>query len=624
MWNGYMGRILDVDLTAETVKTVPLDADTASKYIGGKGLGTRIVYDEVPAGTDPLAPENVIVFAAGPVTGTLALNSVRFNVSAASPLTGGIGNSSCGGSFGMKMKQAGFDAVLIRGKARKPVYLDIESGEGSIKDAGHLWGKGTYETESLLPRKAGKAVIGPAGENLVRFAAVASDERVAGRTGMGAVMGSKNLKAVVARGKSEIAAAKEEQFKEYRKKSNSLLRSHPMTGDILPRFGTAKLVRTTNARGILPTRNFQTGTFDDADKISGEWLADNLLEKNGGCFGCPIKCGRVVKRNGVLVKGPEYETIGELGSNLLNPDMGLIIELNYLCDDLGMDTISAGGVLGFAMELTEKGLLKSDLAFGKTGNLAKALEDIAHRRDLGDDMAEGVRRMSEKFGGGDFAIHVKGLELPAYDPRGCWGQGLEYCTTGRGGCHVNGTMMFFEATGPIGINPHSIKSKPELTVMQQNLFAALNSLTVCAFSSYAVLPPLVYNMNPHGLTAKIIRGVLLNSGPFIRFSLKNKSPLKLMWYERFLSLITGDNWSMGRLDECGERIFNLERLFNLREGFTAADDNLPARMLNESIHQGVNGGVPISKMIGKYYEIRGWDENGVPTEKTLDRFQIER
>ena len=481
-------------------------------------------------------------------------------------------------------------------------------------------------------------MIGPAGENKVRFAAVVSQERIAGRCGTGAVMGSKNLKAIIANGKGKVPIEDKEGFKAFQKENTKFLLDHPMTGGILPQLGTANIVRTAAGRGILPVRNFSVGTDLRAPQISGEKLAAEDLEKQVGCLACPIICGRGLeltkeaeepaeagtkkRRKKNITKGPEYETLGLMGSNIGCFDLHKIYEWNHLLDDLGMDSISCGGAIGFAMELTSKGLLESDLSFDDHEGISQLLDDIAHRRGLGDELAEGVKRMSQKYGGKDYAIHVKGLELPAYDPRGCVGQGLEYATTNRGGCHVQGATMYLEAVGPISIYPHSPRSKPALVILQQNVAAAVCCSVFCIFGTYAMIPAVAFKLNPQGRPYRAVTWILHNSGPVLSLVLKGKAPLKLLWYEKFLSFIFGRKVSMGDWVEAGERAFNMERVYNLREGLTSDDDTLPKRLLEESIFDGVEGGVPLGKMLPGYYKLRGWDQRGVPTRKTLKRLSI--
>ena len=624
MNGGYMNKAYDIDLSSGEIKDLRISDEDRRLYLGGKGIGARLLYDHTPPGMDPYDEKMVMIFSTGPVTGTAAPQSNRFVVTTKSPLTGAIATATSGGNFATKLKKAGVDLLLVRGKSDKPVYIEVTEDGAEIKDAGHLWGKGTEETQELLPKKFGKAVIGPAGENLVRFAAIVSQERVAGRAGVGAVMGSKNLKAIIANGMKKVPIKEPEKYKGFRKHMTKFLLSHPMAGSILPRLGTANLVATTAGRNILPTFNFQKGSDHRAVEISGEAIVARHLKKRVGCMSCPIICGRGVEYKGKVTKGPEYETLGLLGSNLGNFDLKRIYDLNYICDDMGMDTISAGGVLGFATELTQRGMLESDLSFDKHDGLSDLLVDIAHRRGLGDDLAEGVKRMADKYGGEEFAIHVKGLELPAYDPRGCYGQGLEYATTNRGGCHVQGCTMYLEACGPLSIDPLSTKAKPELVILQQNLANAVTSSVFCMFSTYAMIPAIAFKLNPQGLAYNLIANTVLNAGPVLALVLKSKNPLQLLWFEKFLSYITGSSFSMGDFVEVGERVFNLERIYNIREGFTQQDDTLPPRLLEEPTFPGQTRGVPLDKMLPRYYKVRGWDSYGVPREATLDHLNIRR
>jgi aldehyde:ferredoxin oxidoreductase len=383
------------------------------------------------------------------------------------------------------------------------------------------------------------------------------------------------------------------------------------------------LVNTTNARGILPTRNFQRGHHPDAMSVSGEYLEDHgLVGVKSSCLHCPVACGRDVELEGKgRVKGPEYETAALLGPNLDITDLKKVSEWNYLADDLGMDTISLAVVLGFAMELKERGMLRTDLAFGDAASVSAAIQDVAHRRGLGDDLAEGVKRMSEKYGGKEFAMHVKGLELSAYDPRGSYAQGVEYATTNRGGCHVQGASMYMESTGPLTIDPHSLHLKAELPVVQQNLACAVNSMVMCIFTTYGLIPPAVHRMDPKSLRYRIIATLFEHSGPLYRWITRLKG-VPLLWFEKWLTFITGRTYSSGHLQEIGERIFNLERVYNLREGLTGKDDTLPRRMLDEPLFARQAAGHPLDQLLPRYYQIRGWDADGVPTKRTLERLGV--
>jgi len=625
MIKGYAGRILDVDLGTRSFSFKPLDEAIAKLYLGGKGYGTRLLYDLTPAGIDPLGPENPLIFATGPLNGSLAPQSNRFAVVCKSPLTGGIGNAACGGSFAFGLKKAGIDILIVRNQSPTPLRLEMDGDRDSVifLDATDLWGLGTRATQEALGKGRNHAVIGPAGENLVLYAGIVSDERIAGRTGVGAVMGSKCLKAISVTGTRKLELDDQAKFNDYTKWLRKLFRAHPVLGEKLRRHGTMGIVNTTNARNILPTRNFKHGHHDDAMSVSGEYLEDHgLVGVKSSCIHCPVACGREVTVEGAgRVKGPEYETAALLGTNLDIPDLRWVNEWNFLADDLGMDSISLGVTLGFAMELQEKGLLQSGLTFGDATGISAMIQDIAHRRGLGNDLADGVKRMSARHGGADFAMQVKGLELSAYDPRGSYAQGVEYATSNRGGCHVQGASMYFESTGPLTIDPQSLNLKAEIPVVQQNLACAINSMVLCIFTTYGMIPKQVHELDPKGHLHRTITFLFERSGPLYRLLTKLKLA-PVTWFEKWLTHITGQTITSGHLQEIGERIFNLERMYNLREGLTGADDTLPHRMLHESTFPHLDSGHPLLQLLPRYYEIRGWDERGVPLQRTLDRLQV--
>jgi len=491
-------------------------------------------------------------------------------------------------------------------------------------EAGDLWGKGTYATQELLPKRFYHAVIGPAGENLVLYAGIVSNERIAGRTGVGAVMGSKRLKAVSVKGSRKLEMDDPEAFKQYTKYVRELFADHPVLGSSMKRFGTGAIVNTTNARGILPTRNFQKGHFPDAMKISGEWTEEHELKGvKTSCIHCPVTCGRDVELEGKgIVKGPEYETLALMGSNLEIADIKKVNEWNFLADDLGMDSISLGAVLSFAMELGERGMLDVPVHFGDPDGVSELIQDIGHRRGLGNDLADGVKKMAERHGGHAFAMHVKGLELSAYDPRGSYAQGVEYATTNRGGCHVQGASMYLESVGPLTINPQNLRLKADIPVVQQNLACAINSMVLCIFTTYGMIPKSVHEMSPDSFLHRSLRFALEHTpGAVLRGAMSRKGK-PMLWFEKWLTYITGTPFSSGHLQEIGGRIFNLERMYNLREGLTAKDDTLPLRMLEEPIFPGQTRGHPLDRLLPRYYENRGWDADGVPTRRTLERLQV--
>ncbi|HEY3452724.1 MAG TPA: aldehyde ferredoxin oxidoreductase family protein [Myxococcales bacterium] len=615
-------RCLEVDLSTGQSKVRSLTAEERDLYVGGRGLGSRLLYDAAAPKLDPFDDRMALVFAVGPLTGTSAPQSNRFVVSTKSPATGGLADSHCGGNFATKLRKAGYVAVVVRGKAAKPVTLKITDQAVTLEDASVLWGKGTAATQEALPAHFGKAVIGPAGENRVRYAAIVSQHRVAGRGGIGAVMGAKNLKAVIADGQQPVPIARPEEFKALQKGITEYLLEHPLTGGLLASLGTANLVMTTAGRNIIPTRNYQAGHDKRTRELSGERLRDEWLIKQDGCLSCPVRCGRKIKLRGVPGKGPEFETIGLLGNNLGIFDLQDVSELGALCDDLGLDTISMGNTLGFATELTERGMLQSDLAWGRFEAYRDAIHATARRDGLGAMLAEGTKRMAAQLGGEAFAIHVKGLELPAYDPRGCFGQGLEYATNNRGGCHIRGSTMFLEATGPLSIDPLGTAAKPELVIFQQNNNAAISSMSMCYFAAYAILPPLSVGLDPNGMPYRAAMKAATFAGPLLRGVFAMKNPLSLLWFEKFLTAVLGREISMGEFLELGERVYNLERLYNLREGLDGTSDKLPMRLLHEPTFEGATSGVPLAKMLPHYYKVRGWDGHGVPKPKTLDRLKI--
>ncbi len=625
MANGYMGQVLDVDLSTGKSEIKPLN-DDVRQYIGGKGYSTRMLYDMTEPGIDALGPDNPLIFGTGPYNGTYGVQSTRFSVVAKSPLTGAIGNATCGGDFANTMKKAGYDFIVIRGKSEKPVYLDVNEEGATVKPADEYWGMTTGEVQKQFPKGTHAAVIGPAGENQVLYASIISGRRAAGRSGLGAVMGSKMLKAVVCKGSKKVEVARREKFKNLNKWMINYYKNHSVNGQILPSMGTANLLMTTAGKNILPTLNFQKGTHRLAWQISGERLRDEYLEGREGCTSCPIRCGRKLKSSapGSSVKGPEYETLALNGSNLGIFDLDAVLKQNEMLDELGMDSISAGGTLAYAMEANEKGMWNNGLKFGDVAAVEKALEDIAYRRGVGDELAQGSYRLAQKYGGEEFAIQVKGLEMAGYDPRGCYGQGLEYATTNRGGCHINGAVMALEATGLLSVDPLSIGAKPELVIFQQNLMAAINAMIICTFSAYGVVPSIAGDLDPQGAVYNGLSTIVKNSGPVLQLVLKMKPFLPVLWYEKYLGYVTGESYSLGRLTESGERNFNMERLFNVREGFSFKEDTLPRRLLDEPLFDEQTKGVPLGDMLPKYYKTRGWSPDGIPTDRTLDRLQIRR
>ena len=626
-YGGYTGKILKINLTNREISDYPWSDEDRRLFIGGKIMAAKILYDNIEKGTDPLGVDNMLVITTGPFTGSAAPSSSRFNISTLSPLTGFIASSNCGGNFGLNLKKSGYDALILIGKSKEKIWIEIVNETVTFHNADELWGKLTGETQTLLGGKTGKIVIGPAGENLVKYAAIFSEERVAGRAGVGAVMGSKNLKAVVASGNNTVDLFQKERARELNKKWIKDIKANPLTGKQLPKLGTAGLISAMNAHKILATKNFGKCQFEDFEKISGEYLAEKFLVKNKGCVTCPIQCGRVVEVNGKAVKGPELETLGLLGANIENNDIKLIFKWNYQLDELGMDTISAAGTIAFAMELQEKGLWDSGLEFGRTSNISEIFENIAYRRGIGDILAEGSKKLSELYGGKEFAMHSKGLELSAYEPRNSVGQGLGYAVSNRGGCHLNGGyLVVLEGLG-INLDGREPKSKAEFTILFQNLMEAISACGCCLFTSYLAVPKFMIN-NPNNIFTIIGNRMATKIGPII--GLINKAPswllkinLPTIPHTKVLSAITGMKIKFGDFKEIGDRGYNMERLFNIKMGLTEQDDSLPSRLTQELMDsKDIRTKVPLKLMKKQYYKVRGWDKMGIPTNKKLKKLGL--
>ncbi len=598
---GWAGKILRVDLSKGESRSEDLDLKLAQKFIGGRGLGSKILFDEVDPKIDPFSPNNKLIMATGPLTGTSAPCAGRYMAITKAPLTGTIACSNSGGHFGAELKFAGFDLLILEGKAKEPVYLYIEDGKVEIREAKVLWGKTTHEaTDQILSETdmdAKVACIGPAGEKLVRFACIVNDKhRAAGRSGVGAVMGSKNLKAVAVKGSGSVTVADKEAFKKAVLEGFQKIKANPVTSTGLPAYGTAILVNIINASGIFPTRNFQQSVFEGAEKISGEMIADQILLRNRACFACPIGCGRVVRvthpKYECFTEGPEYESDWAMGACCGVDHLNAIAKGNYLCDTLGLDPISAGVTIACAMELFEKGIITTQevgrsLYFGDADAMVEMVRAIGYREGFGDALAEGSYRLAEKFGHPEFSITVKKQEFPAYDGRGAQGMGLQYATSNRGACHVRGYMTAPEILGsPVKLDPFETKEKASWDKIFQDLTAALDSSGICLFTTFAI------------------------GGPEIA---------------EYLKAATGMEIDNDELMKIGERIWNLERLFNLKAGLTGKDDTLPQRLLKEPISSGPAKGkvVELDKMLPEYYDLRGWDREGVPTPERLKELGLE-
>ena len=637
-YGGYMGRVLQINLSTGDVTDYPWTDKDRELYIGGKTMAAKILYDTLTGRENAYSEENPLIISTGPLTGTGAPSSSRFNISSLSPQTGFISSSNCGGTFGYHLKRAGIDALIITGRREERTWIEIDNGSVTFHNADDLWGTRVTECQRLLAEKMsskrgcdikfGKLCIGPAGENLVRYSAVISDERAAGRTGMGAVLGWKNVKAIAVCGNHDTPVHDPSATKKWCQKWFRYLRNHPLTGNQLPRMGTAGLVSSMQMRGLLATKNYTEGRFEHFDKVNGETLAEEYNIVNKGCLSCPIKCARTVTVEGEDVKGPELETLGLLGGGILNKDLYHILKWNKELDDLGLDTISASNTLAYAMEANERGLWNNGLKFGDIEGISKIWDDIAYRRGIGDELAEGSKRLSEKYGGKEFAMQSKGLELAAYEPRRAVGQGLGYAVSNRGGCHLNGGyLVILEGLG-LNIDAQTPHAKADFTMMFQDLMEMISATGQCLFTSYAFFPGFLIT-RPNGAIATAANKLLPHLGWAIR--LMNKFPrvlafhLPVFHHTKMMQKAVGMPMTFGKYLQTGERGFNLERAVNVRFGVSAAKDSLPKRLTD--VPQDPNDPrtrVPLEQMKKIYYQARGWDKSGIPTCRTLKKLKIAR
>ncbi len=604
MLYSYTGKLLVINMTYEDIDIQPLNEDYAKEYIGGRGLGARYLYDLLKPGVDPLSPDNVIIMMTGPFTGTGIYACQKYEWVTKSPLTNMYLCSNTGGRLGDRLKRSGYDGIVIKGSANTPKFLLIDSDRIELKDASFIWGKKVSEAQMAIKESTGADAIACTGSsadlpNPVKFAGVYDGQRCSGRGGLGAVFGSKNLKAIAI-----VSHNKPKSFSIYNpdglhallKDLANEIRSNPITGEQLPKYGSIIWLDTTAEFGILPARNYQDIlTYEDVEgKIDTKGFEKVVDEDEDSafvnCLSCPIKSGHVVIPDrgewaGQPIKGPEFETTWALGPNLGIIDYGHIIAANKECNEYGIDTISTGGVIGFAMECYQRGLLNNVdnqlLQWGSSDSVIKMIHKIAQREDwLGDMLAEGVRSASEKIGRGSekFALHVKGMEVPAYDPRGVWGMGLTYATACRGACHLKSWTVAAEFKD---YDPTSTVGKAKLVKEIQDLRSVLDSLTVCFFAGRAITKE---------------------------------------WVVKLVNLVTGYNWNLEDIDKCGSKIYTLERMLAVREGISKKDDFLPYRIMEEPIKNGRAKGVKIGKdnveiMLSEYYRLRGWDENGIPKDE---------
>lgn len=590
---GFNGKILRVNLSTRSFASEPLDSKRAALYLGGRGLGTRMFADEVSPTVDALGPDNKLMLFTGPLTGTTAPTSGRYMAVTKSPLTGTIASSNSGGFFGAELKFAGWDAIILEGVSPTPVYINIVDDKVEILDAGHLWGTLLSEATGVLEEKHGKKArvlaIGPAGEKLSLMAAIMNDRwRAAGRSGVGAVMGSKKLKAIVVKGSTRVAVADPAALKEVNSRVMKKIKENGVTGQGLPAYGTAVLVNIINENGVLPTNNFQFGSFAKADEISGETLAAKYLKKKDPCYGCPIACGRYTEVDDIKGGGPEYETIWAFGSDCGVDSLADIIKANYWCNEYGLDTISVGATLAAAMELYQKGLVKKSdfgdgpvLEFGNARAIVEWTKRTGASDGFGEKLAMGSYRLCDAYGVPELSMSVKKQELPAYDPRGIQGHGLQYATSNRGGCHVRGYMISPEILGlPEKLDRFDLNGKPLWTKIFQDFTAGIDSSGLCLFTSFA---------------------------------------MGAQDYADLVNAVVGTTMTGDDFVQAGERIWNLEKKFNLAAGVGPEQDTLPPRLLKEPMPEGPAKGWThqLDKLLPEYYRLRGWDAKGIPGAEKL-------
>ncbi len=598
MGDGYQGKVLRVDLTNEKITTEPLNKEWAKQFIGGKGLGARYLFEELKPGTDPLSPDNILSIWTGPLVGTMTPLTGRYVLVTKSPLTGTFLDSYAGGFFGSELKYTGFDGVIIKGKAKRLSYLWINDGKAEIRDAKNLAGKDTFKTEEIVRKETGHkftrvASIGPAGEKLGLISSVTSDiTRNAARGGTGAVFGSKNLKAVAVKGSMGVEVQNIEEFTKMAKEMilKDVVENPDHAGMITD--GTPILVAMSNDAGILPTKHWRTGVFEGSKGIDSEAVKSRVLVRKKACFDCAIACGSYSKVNsgifkGAATEGPEYETLGLCGSNCGIGNVEAVVKFVEDCDRLGLDSISAGNVVALAMDLYEKGVLTKkdtgglDLKFGNEEAYAKMPQMMADRKAIGNVLADGARRAAKKIGRGaeKLTIEVKGLEYPAYDPRGTIGMALAYATSDRGACHLRAWPVAADAYG--SQDPWNPEGKAATCVEDQTRTSVKWSFIFCDF----------YSVNFPNMA-------------------------------KYYSAVTGVQSGEEHLRKVGRRIWNLTRAFNVREGFTRKDDTMPERIEKEPLPDGKPKGhvVPradFERMLSEYYKLWGWDDQGRPTKKTL-------
>ncbi len=608
---GWHGRLLRVNLTDGTVREEEIPEDEAMKYIGGRGLAIRTLMDDMDPKVDPLAPESLLVMATGPLTSTPAPTGNRYMVVCKSPLTGALANSNSGGVFPTMMKRSGYDLFVFEGKAEKPVYLYVDERKAELRDAAHLWGLDTHATDDAIRAETSDDVsvasIGPAGENLVLIAAIVNDKhRAAARSGVGAVMGSKKLKAVAVRGNLKPELADEKGMRAVALEATRQLAADIKKGSTMRIYGTSYVPDVTNEAGIFPTFNFQYGQFEGTPRINGPTLRDNFLIRHGGCYACPLACARLTEVKAEdwganyagEGEGPEYETIGSMGSACGIDNMAAITKANYLCNELGLDTISTGVTIACAMEMFTKGILTEKeigrpLPFGDAEGMIEMVRLAASRDGFGDEIAQGSWRLASKYGHPEMSITAKKLEFPSYDARGLKGMGLLYATSNIGASHMAGDTAYTELFG-VGTKTDGLtyEGKAQLTKLFQDLFTIIDAAGLCVFVS-------------------------------VRYTLDTENGYVPTRLSELVNRATGADFTPESLLLAAERIYTLERLFLTKAGFSRADDDLAPRMREPMPAGPIKGETfQLELLLDDYYEARGWDGNGIPTKERLETLGI--
>jgi aldehyde:ferredoxin oxidoreductase len=605
MGNGYAGKFLNINLTDASSKEFIIDDDEMKKYIGGSCLAAKLYLDRYPIDTDPLSPENPLMIMTGPMVGSGFPGTSRFSICAKSPQTGIWGESACGGTFSPELKRAGYDGIIIDGKAKSPLYVSITDDNVQILDAAYLWGKDIYEATDILKEKDKTykvLVIGQAGENLVKISAIGNDKgHFSGRTGLGAVMGSKNLKAIIVKGSKKLAKADEETYKQFQKEAMLEVKNSALA-DGIHQMGSDANMDLGMITGDVPVKNWTVGEdFVLSSSLSGPTMKETYLTKAHACSNCPVACKRVVKVDDGPFKtdegpGPEYETCGTFGTMMMNPDLAAVIKANELCNKYGMDTISCGSAIALAMELYEKGTLTKDdldgldLTWGNMDAVMVLIKKIAYREGFGDILAEGSLKAAQKIGSGaeDLVVQVKGLEAPMHDPRGFHGMGLAYMMSNRGACHLQHAVLATE---------QGMASWPQLFDMKDDYQG----------TSSEGKAMLVYNSENYGILANS-----LSICHYLVYILKPETILGAF------NAITGWNLSSADLLKAGMRDWTLKRGFNNLLGITAKDDKLPKKLLTALEEGGGAGSIPdVELLLKEYYALRGLNERGYPKQEIL-------